>query len=64
MHGATICPEYLGPQPSGSGGKGGRVLGMSSESSSGAGRFIATALVLLIVIIEAYIWIKGQSGWD
>jgi hypothetical protein len=37
---------------------------MSSESSSGAGRFIATALVLLIVIIEAYIWIKGQSGWD
>jgi hypothetical protein len=37
---------------------------MSSESQSGLGRFIAFGLVLLIVIIEAYIWIKGQSGWD
>jgi len=37
---------------------------MSSESSSGLGRFIAIGLVLLIVVVEAYIWIAGQSGWD
>jgi len=36
---------------------------MSSESSS-ATRFIVIALVVLIAFVEAYIWIKGQSGWD
>jgi hypothetical protein len=34
---------------------------MSSESSSRD--MLLFALVVLIAIIEAYVWIAGQSGW-
>ena len=62
MHAATICPDYFGVQVSGRVHGGGTVLTMSSESS--ATRFIVIALVALIALAEAYIWIAGQSGWD
>jgi hypothetical protein len=35
---------------------------MSSESSSRD--MLLFALVVIVALIEAYIWIAGQSGWD
>jgi hypothetical protein len=62
MRNATLCPDWFVYQRSGQAGGGGTVSGMASDSS--ATRFIVIALVVLIAIAEAYIWIAGQSGWD